>query len=128
MVAIARPAPLTQQPTVPSSLMNVRPASRAATSSGASAVGSRSAAMSGRRAIHDDADVTLTGDLSGGGDQHLVDREALDRHAEDRFCMCFRFGRGLRELHTTGLAPASGVDLCLHDHLPAQSVGAGTGL
>ncbi len=46
---MARPAPLTTQPTLPSSLMKVRPARRAATSLGASADSSRSAARSGRR-------------------------------------------------------------------------------
>ena len=42
--------------------------------------------------------------------------------------MGLRFGRGLRELHTAGLAPASGVHLRFHDHLAAQSVGAGARL
>ena len=46
---MASPAPLTQQPTSPSSLMKVRPASRAATSAGASELSSRSASISGFR-------------------------------------------------------------------------------
>ena len=46
---MARPAPFTQHPTLPSSLMNVSPAARACTSDGASADASRSAAISGRR-------------------------------------------------------------------------------
>jgi hypothetical protein len=47
MVAMARPAPLTQQPTSPSSLMKVSPASRALTSAGSSELSSRSASISG---------------------------------------------------------------------------------
>ena len=39
IVVIASPAPLTMQPIVPSSLMNVRPASRASRSSGVLLVG-----------------------------------------------------------------------------------------
>ena len=42
IVVIASPAPLTMQPIVPSSLMKVRPASRASRSAGSSSSGSRS--------------------------------------------------------------------------------------
>ena len=81
-----------------------------------------------RRAIHDDADVTLAGDLCGRSDQHLMDGEALDRHAEDGFRAGFGLGRRLRELHAAGLAPPSGMHLRLHDHFPPQSVGDGARL
>ncbi len=46
---MASPAPLTTQPTSPSSLMKVRLASRAVTSAGSSELSSRSASTSGRR-------------------------------------------------------------------------------
>ena len=49
IVAMARPAPLTRQPTLPSSLMNDRPYLLASTSAGSSSLRSRSAATSGWR-------------------------------------------------------------------------------
>ena len=58
-MVIARPAPLTMQPIVPSSLMNVRPASRASRSAGSSSSGSRSASSSGWRASAESSSVTL---------------------------------------------------------------------
>src|SRR5437868_15525044 len=72
-----------------------------------------------RRAIHDDTDVTLAGDLYGRSDQHLMDGEALDRHAEDGFRAGFGLGWRLRELHAAGLAPPSGMHLRFDDYLPA---------
>ena len=59
IVVIARPAPLTMQPIVPSSLMKVRPASRASRSAGSSSSGSRSASSSGWRASAESSSVTL---------------------------------------------------------------------
>ena len=50
IVVIARPAPLTMQPIVPSSLMNVSPASRASRSAGSSSSGSRRSSRPGWRA------------------------------------------------------------------------------
>src|SRR2546430_10962482 len=54
-----------------------------------------------RRAIHDDADVTLAGDLYGRSDQHLMDGEALDRHAEDGFRAGFGLDRKSTRLNSS---------------------------
>ena len=59
IVVIARPAPLTMQPMVPSSLMNVSPASRASLSAGASSSGSRRSSSPGCRASAESSSVTL---------------------------------------------------------------------
>ena len=59
IVVIASPAPLTMQPIVPSSLMNVRPASRASRSAGSSSSGSRSSSSSGWRGSAESSSVTL---------------------------------------------------------------------
>ena len=59
IVVIARPAPLTMQPIVPSSLMKVRPARRASRSAGSSSSGSRRGSRSGWRGSAESSSVTL---------------------------------------------------------------------
>ena len=59
IVVIARPAPLTMQPIVPSSLMKVSPASRASRSAGSSSSGSRSFSSSGWRGSAESSSVTF---------------------------------------------------------------------
>src|ERR1051325_6984976 len=81
-----------------------------------------------RRAIDDDADVALGGDLGGRGDQDFVDREALDRHADDGLGMRLGLSRGLRELDPARLAASAGMHLRFHDDLAAEAFGDCPGL
>ena len=79
-MVIASPAPLTMQPMVPSSLMNVSPASRASRSAGSSSSGSRSVlepGMAGERGV-------VEGDLGVEADEPLDRRAVRTRLADDR--------------------------------------------
>jgi hypothetical protein len=80
------------------------------------------------RAVDDDPDVRLGADVGGLGDEHLLDGQALDVHAEDRLrLLARRLGRRA-VLHAAGLAAAADVDLRLHhDGLP-DAAGDGLGL
>ena len=80
IVVIARPAPLTMQPIVPSSLMKVRPSSRAARSVGSSSSRSRRASWPGCRAERR----VVEGDLRVEADEALGDGPVGARLADDR--------------------------------------------
>src|ERR1043165_6843703 len=81
-----------------------------------------------RRAVDDDADVALGGDLGGPGGQDFWAREALDRHSDDGLGVRFGLRRGLRELDAARLAAPAGVHLRLHDDLASEAFGDCTGL
>ena len=79
-------------------------------------------------AVDQEGEVVLLGDVGGRRDQHPVDGEALDVHAED----LARLGDGvlgvLRQLHAAGLAAAAGLDLRLDDDAAALGLGRGLGV
>ncbi len=64
MVVMASPAPFTMQPIVPSSLMKLMPASRAATSEGSSSFRSRMASRSGWRGSADSSSTIFASSAS----------------------------------------------------------------
>lgn len=69
-------------------------------------------------------DVVLLEDLGGRlGDHHLVDRVALDVHAEDVRRPGDGLVRGGGQLHAAGLAAAADLHLRLDDRLAAQPLG-----
>ena len=68
--------------------------------------------------VDQEGEVVLLGDVGRGRDQHAVDGEALDVHAEDLARLRDGVLRVLGQLHATGLAAAAGLDLGL-DHDPA---------
>ena len=61
------------------------------------------------------------------GDQHPVDGQALDLHAQDRLRVLLRLVGRLGELDAAGLAASAGLDLRL-DHHDAELLGGGSGL
>ena len=81
-----------------------------------------------RPAIDDDPDVTLRCDRRRRSDEHFVNGEALDRHAENRSGVRLSFGRAVRELYPAGLTAPARMHLRLHDNLPPQALGARAGL
>src|SRR5439155_1754108 len=87
-----------------------------------------------RRAIDDDPDVTLRCNRRRGSDEHFVNGETLDRHAENRSGVRLSFGGAVCELYTAGLTAPARMHLRLHDDLPlpppppAKACGAGAGL
>ena len=80
------------------------------------------------RPVEQVGEVVLLGDVRGRGEHDLVDRVALDVHAEDVPCA----GLGLvgvpGQLHPAGLAAAADLDLGLDDDPAAESLRDGPGL
>ena len=62
--------------------------------------------------------------MAAGRDEHPVDREALDLHAEDRLGVLVGLVGSLGELDAAGLAAAAGLDLRLDDD-DAELLGSG---
>src|SRR5260370_7811428 len=75
-----------------------------------------------RRAIDDDPDVTLRRNRRRGSDEHFVNGEALDRHAENRSGVRLSFGRAVREPYPAGLTAPARMHLRLYDNLPPQAL------
>src|SRR5690606_40619988 len=74
--------------------------------------------------VEEEGDVVLLDDLrSGLGDHHLVDRVALDVHAEDVRRAGDGLVRGGGELDAAGLASTTDLHLGLDDRLAAQTLG-----
>jgi hypothetical protein len=78
------------------------------------------------RAIEQEGEVVLLGDRARLLDQDLVDRVALDVHAEDLSGLPVGVVGILGHLDTARLAPAAGLDLGLHHDPPGQLRGRGT--
>src|SRR5690606_4838171 len=72
------------------------------------------------RAVEQEGEVVLLGDVAGLGDQHAVHGMALDVHAEDRLGLLARLLGCPRQLHAARLAAAAGLDLSLHHDRPAE--------
>jgi hypothetical protein len=64
-------------------------------------------------AVEDDRGVVLLVDLAGRLDPDLVDREALDVHAEDGLAVLARLGLILGDLDAAGLAAAADLTCAL---------------
>ena len=75
------------------------------------------------RAVEQEGDVVLLGDVAGLGDQQLLHDVALDVQAED----VLRVGEGVvgggGVLDAAGLAAATDLDLCLDHHRLADFLG-----
>src|SRR6185503_2513188 len=67
-----------------------------------------------RRAVEDDADVRLAGDVGGGCHEHFLHGEILDLQLQDLRGELLRLGGSLRELDAARLAAAAGVHLRFH--------------
>ncbi len=80
------------------------------------------------RAVDQEREVVLVLDVRRGGDQHPVDGEALDVHAEDVLGAGDGLLRVLGELDAAGLAASSGLDLGLDDDAPALLLGGCRGV
>src|SRR5665647_201135 len=80
-------------------------------------------------AVEQDRDVVLLRDPRTRRHHHPVHGVALDVHAEDLRSPLGRLGRVVRQLDAARLAPATGLDLRLHDHgAAAEALGPGPGL
>src|SRR5699024_6075248 len=81
------------------------------------------------RAVQQDREVVLLGDVRASGDHHPLHGMPLDVHAEDLARALGGLVGGLGQLHAAGLATATDLDLCLDDdHLAAvghQALGRG---
>ncbi len=78
--------------------------------------------------VQEEGDVVLLQDLrSRLGDHHLVDRVALDVHAEDVGRVLDRLVGGRRQLHAAGLATAADLHLGLDDGLATEALGGCAG-
>ena len=75
------------------------------------------------RSVEDHAQVDLLADVRGRVDQHLLDGQALDVHAEDASGDLFRLGRRLGQLDAAGLAAAADQHLRLDDDRAADALG-----
>src|SRR4051812_2391532 len=73
--------------------------------------------------VDEEGEVVLVLDVRGGRDEHPVDGQALDVHAEDVAGARHGLLRGLGELDAAGLASAAGLDLGLDDHPSALALG-----
>ena len=79
-------------------------------------------------AIEDDADVVLLGDIDGGRDQHFLDGQPFDVHAEDLAGDLASLLRRVAELDAARLATSADVDLRLDDDGYAKLAGDRFGL
>ena len=77
-------------------------------------------------AVEQEGEVVLLRDRAGFLDQDLVDRVALDVHAEDLGGLLLGVGGVGGDLHATGLTAASGLDLGLDDDAAGQLLGCRT--
>ena len=78
------------------------------------------------RAVQQERDVVLLGDVGGTGDEHLMDDVALDVQAQDGLGLLGGLLRRGGELHATGLATAPGLHLGLDDDCRTDPLGGGT--
>jgi len=70
------------------------------------------------RAVQQEGEVVLVHDACAGGDQHAVDGEALDLHAQDVRGVLLGLVGGLGQLDTACLPSPAGLDLRLDHHDP----------
>src|SRR5690606_30499953 len=67
------------------------------------------------RAVQEHREVELLRDACARGDHDALDDVTLDVQTQDRLGRLVRLVGGLGDLHATGLAAATGLDLSLHD-------------
>src|SRR5437763_7416341 len=79
------------------------------------------------RAVQQEGEVVLLGDVRGLGHQHAARDVALDVQAENGLCLLFGLIRRLGELDAARLAAATGLHLGLDDDLGADLLRGGLG-